>query len=137
MRASPADNLPHLLAAARQRTLDGVLARNQRFLEQELAKLDEWATDRKLALRRDLKTFDQDIRELDRAVRNAGSMPEQLAVRRKRSQLELKRDEAEMAFRAAAREVDARTQDLIDNVQATLAQRASTEPLFTIRWRLV
>ena len=52
------------------------------------------------------------------------------------TQAETKRDEAEIEFRAATREITRQKNDLIDAVETRLKQQARTTRLFAIRWRL-
>ena len=64
-----------------------------------MGKLDAWADDRRVSLRRQLKDLDSEIGDLRRQSRQAGNMPDKLALQRKVNQTEAKRDEAESAFR--------------------------------------
>ena len=56
-------------AAERQALLDRVTARNGRFFEEEMEKLERWADDLKEGLERDIKEVDTDIRLARRDAR--------------------------------------------------------------------
>ncbi|MDP9358032.1 MAG: DEAD/DEAH box helicase [Chloroflexota bacterium] len=119
-----------------QAILASVSERNAGYFEQEMRKLDAWADDRRLSLRRTLKELDEEIQTFRKQARQAGNLPDQLALRRKMTQAEARRDEAETEFRAATREITQQKNDLIDAVELRLKHQASRTPLFEIRWRL-
>jgi adenine-specific DNA-methyltransferase len=131
---------PPALATAINREVaqitEKIAARNMEYFDQESGKLDAWADDRRVSLRRQVKELDAEIAALRKESRQAGTMPEKLALQRKVNQTEAKRDEAEIAFRAASREVAKRRDELLDDVERRLRQEIAVAPLFTIRWRL-
>ncbi len=122
--------------ARRLAVLDELEARHAVWFDRELEKFDRWAEDQRHALRAELKDLDSEIRELKRAARTAGSLPEKLAAQRKIRDLEAKRDSAWRSYDAAARDVEAKKDELLDQVEARLATDTSVERLFTIRWSL-
>ncbi len=128
----------HTLVQAQHAQITGEIAgRNLVYLEEESRKLDAWADDHRLTLRRTLNDLEAEIKTLRREARQAGAVPEKLAAQRKLNQAEARRDEAEMDFRAASREMRTRRDALLDDVERRLAQDATLTTLFTVRWRLV
>jgi len=81
--------------------------------------------------------LDEEITTFRKQARQAGNLPDQLALRRKMIQAEAKRDEAETEFRTATRQITSQKNDLIDAVEARLKQQSTRTRLFTIRWRLI
>ena len=130
------DHLRRLTNAHQSAILTDVSARNAAYFEQEVAKLDSWAEDRRLSLKRGLKEMDDEIAALKRQARQAGTLPDKLALQRQVSGRETARDDADFEFRAAVRAVQRAKDDLLDTVDQRLRQRTSAEPLFAIRWRL-
>ena len=64
-------------------------------------------------------------------------IPDKLALQRKVRKLEQQRDDAWRAYDAAAREIEAQKDVLLDQVEERLAQTVSEEYLFTIRFQIV
>lgn len=84
-----------------------------------------------------LKELEEQIKEVRRSARLAPNLPEKLRLERERRQLETKRDEAWKEYENAAREIDARKDSLMDEVEKRLQQNVHEATLFTIRWRVV
>jgi adenine-specific DNA-methyltransferase len=129
--------LEQIAADQSARVTDAIASRNAVYFEQEMGKLDAWADDRRVSLRRQVKDLDAEIAALRKQSRQAGTMPEKLSLQRKVNQTETRRDEAESDFRAASREVERRKNELLDDIERRLSQETAVVPLFTIRWRLV
>ena len=115
---------------------EAAAARNAGYFEQEMAKIDAWADDRRVSLRRQLNALDAEIKGLRREAKQAGTLPGKLAAQRRVTQAEARRDEAEAEFRAASREIERSTTDLLDRTEERLRQQATLAPVFTVRWRM-
>ncbi|MGH9382060.1 MAG: SNF2-related protein [Thermoanaerobaculia bacterium] len=116
--------------------LDSLAARNGRWFDQEMNKLDRWADDRRSTLRATLDELDSALKAAKRAARVAPTLPEKLERQREARALEGKRDEAWRAFDGASRDLDRQKDELLDEIGSRLEQSARLEPLFTLRWRL-
>lgn len=123
--------------ALRQGHIARASERNTLYFEQEMTKLDAWAEDCRLSLKRGLKDLDDQIGSLRKQARAAGSLPDKLSLQRQVNQMETKRDEAEVQFRAAGREVEKRKNELVDAVEERLRQKSTSKNLFTVHWTLV
>ncbi|HEU4367657.1 MAG TPA: hypothetical protein VFV05_05435 [Methylomirabilota bacterium] len=123
-------------AAERQALLDRVTARNGRFFEEEMEKLERWADDLKEGLERDIKDLDADIRTARRDARVEGSLEAKVAAQRRVRDLEAERNRKRRALFEAQDEIDRRKEEVITGVEARLRQKVVEEPLFTIRWRV-
>ena len=89
-----------------ERILARISERNGAFFQQEMDKLDHWADDVRLSLRRQLKELDEEVADLRRQVRQAGTVPEKVSLHRQVNQLETKRDQAWREYDEAVRAVD-------------------------------
>jgi superfamily II DNA or RNA helicase len=124
-------------ASRRQELLDDLTARNGRWFDLEMDKLDRWAEDRRASLKASLNELDEALRAAKKAARLAATLPEKLERQREARVLEGKRDEAWRAFDQASREIDRQKDALLDEVGRRLQQQLEQEDLFTLRWRLV
>jgi len=116
--------------------LAGVSERTASYFDQEIVKLDAWADDQRLALKRTLRDLDDQIVALRKEARHAGNLPDKLAIQRRVTALEAKRDQSEAEAREAAREIERRKNELLDDVERRLRQTTRTVILFDIQWRL-
>ncbi len=117
--------------------LGDVSERNAVFFEEEMEKLNRWASDRRASLKTQLKDYDDQITELNKQARTARNLPEKLAMQKKVRDLDKKRDAAWKEYDEAARGIERQKDDLIDRVEARLQQELQEETLFTVRWHLV
>lgn len=117
--------------------LADISERNGQFFEQEMEKLDHWADDKRKSLKTNLKDLDGRIKELKKEARGAASLPEKIKVQREIQKIQSRRDEAWRHYDEAAREIEERKDELLDDIEARLEQKTEVKPLFTIRWTLV
>ncbi|MCI0625710.1 MAG: SNF2-related protein [Acidobacteria bacterium] len=126
-----------VLNSKRSQILAELGEKNARYFEAELDKLDRWGEDQRNSLKIALKELEEQIKEVRRSARLAPNLPEKLRLERERRQLETKRDEAWKEYENAAKEIDARKDSLMDEVEKRLQQNVQETTLFTIRWRVV
>jgi len=117
--------------------LEHISAKNGAYFEIELDKLDKWGEDRRNSLRLTLKDLDDRIKELKKQSRLAPNLPEKLQLEKERRQLEGTRDDAWREYDNAAREIEKRKDELIDEIEKKLKQSITEQELFTIRWKIV
>lgn len=139
-----AEEMPHelgalhqLLEAQKQGILSQVQTRNTRFLVEETEKLDAWADDVKLALERELKELDREIREAKKAAKLEVSLEGKISQQRRAKALETARNTKRKSLFDAQDEIDEKRETLLETVEAKLAQSASVAELFTVKWRIV
>lgn len=124
--------------ARRQREiLEELAARNGRWFDLEMDKLDRWAEDRRVSLKATLNELDEALKAAKKAARLAPTLPEKLERQREARVLEGKRDEAWRAFDQASREIDRQKDGLLDEIGQRLEQKLELEPLFMLRWHLI
>ncbi len=107
--AIPADVLARLTvdqSSCQKMLLDDMTARNARWFDIEMDKLDHWAEDRRASLKVELSELDDAIKETRKAARQAPTLPEKLERQRELRKLETRRDAAWRSYDEASRELD-------------------------------
>lgn len=125
------------LETERQGLLDRVTARNTRFFDEELEKLERWADDLKGGLEREIKDLDTDIRDARREARLERGLEAKVAAQRRIKDLEAERTRKRRALFEAQDEIDRKKEALIGQVEGRLRQTVTEETLFTIRWSVL
>ena len=82
------------------------------------------------------KDLDEQIKALEREIRQTGNMPDKLALQRQARTLEAKREEAWRAYDAAAKEIEVQKDGFLDQVEGRLKQSLTDEELFAIRFQV-
>jgi hypothetical protein len=138
---NPAADCPEEIDRSTQRQraerLTSINQRNADFFEAEIAKLDGWADDRKVALEREIKEYDRRIREARRAALAAVSLEQKLEAQKEVKSLEKERNGRRRALFAAQDEIDEQRDTIIAETEIRLAQKETLTELFTIRWKIV
>jgi adenine-specific DNA-methyltransferase len=125
------------LVGQRQAVIEhSISERNARFFEAEATKLDAWADDMKVALEREIKDLDRQIREARREASAAGTLEEKLAGQKHVRALESQRNQKRRSLFDAQDDLERRRDELIGTIQAKLRQRVELREVFTIQWRL-
>ncbi len=90
-----------------------------------------------MALEREIKDMDWQIKEAKRAAMLALTLEEKLAGQKQVRALESQRNGKRRALFDAQDEIDRRREQLISEIEGKLNQQTSLIEVFTIRWRLV
>ena len=114
----------------------GISERNARFFEAEADKLDGWSDDLKVALEREIKDMDRQIKEAKRAASLGLTLEEKLAGQKQIKGLEAQRSAKRRSLFDAQDEIDRRREQLITDIEGKLQQKVTLEGLFTIRWAM-
>lgn len=118
-------------------TISLSLEHNSAHFNQARDKLEKWADDMVLSAEKALADTKEQIKVLRRQARQAVTLEEQHSIQEKIQKLERQqRRQRQDIFRVEDEIVEKRDM-LIDQLERRLAQRAETEDLFTIRWRVV
>lgn len=133
----PDPRLAEAVERQRQGRLAQVERRNAKLFEDEAAKLDGWAEDRRLALEHEIKELDRQIKEAKRGATAAAGLAEKLAVQKLVKELEAKRTAKRKSLFVAQDEIDAHRDGLIAAVEAKLQQQVRLETLYSLRWRIM
>lgn len=110
------------------------LEANSRHFRQAREKLEQWADDMVLAAEKSLRDTKEKIKVLQREARQATTLADQHRIQEDIQKLEKqKRRQRQDIFKVEDEIIDKRDA-LIDTLEKRLAQRTSSETLFTIRW---
>ena len=110
--------------------------RNQTFFEDEMDKLDTWASDMKVSLEREITDLDAEIKLRKAEAKKMLQLKDKVAAQRNIKELEKKRADKRQNLYEAQDEVDARKEELLTKVEKMLEQKVEEKELFTLRWRL-
>src|SRR3989339_718407 len=111
--------------------------RNGAFFDDEVDKLDKWADDVKKALDLDLRKLEIDIKTAKTNAKKMIDLADKLRAQKGIKAMEADRNEKRKQQFEAHDQVEQRKESLINKVEAQLKQKASSEQLFTIRWKIV
>lgn len=117
--------------------MEEITQRNSEFFDEEIAKLDKWAEDRKNSLEIELKQLDKDIKTLKTESKKILKLEDKLQAQKVIKEMESKRNKMRRELFESQDMVDKQKEELIEKIEAKLNQKISEEELFTIRWRLV
>lgn len=131
-----ANRLKKALEGQQKSILQQIEAHRAQWFDDEMEKLDHWASDKRKALKGELKDLDDQIKELKKQVRTSGNLQEKLGLQRQAKSLESKRDTAWREYDEQARVIETQKDSLLDEVEERLQQDVSDEMLFTVRWRM-
>jgi SNF2 family DNA or RNA helicase len=118
-------------------TISRSLEANSRHFNEARERLEQWAEDQVSAAERALKDTKEKIKALRREARLAESLQEQHEIQRRLQQLERRQRRQRQEIFDIEDEIMAKRDALIDELEARLAQRTVSEPLFTIEWEVV
>ncbi len=130
------DTLQAALGDLRQQALETMTARNSRWFDVEMDKMDHWAEDRRATLKAELAEVDEALKQMKKLARLAPNLPEKVERQRDVRKLESRREDAWRACDQASRDVDLRKDTLLDEIAQRLQQTIEQELLFTVRWSL-
>jgi superfamily II DNA or RNA helicase len=115
-------------------TISRSLEQNNRYFQEARERLEKWADDMVLAAERELKETKQQITALNRQSRQTSTLEEQHAIQEKIAGLErAKRRQRQRIFEVED-EVMAKRDGLISALERRMAQKTTTQALFTIHW---
>jgi superfamily II DNA or RNA helicase len=132
----PVPALDTQLKTLQEGVLKEVGLRNNRWLDEEVAKLDRWTEDLKLGLEQEIKDLDQQIRETKRASSAAATLEDKLVHQRALKALQAARNQKRKDLFVAQDEVESRRDALISDIEARMTKDRKEETLFRIRWKL-
>ena len=107
-------------------------------MDQETGKLDAYAEDMERAADAEIKSLEAEVKARRKALRVAGALTVVAKVEEQRAikKLEGRRDELMLAQFERKRALQREIEDILDQVQASLAIAPMVEPVFTIRWEV-
>lgn len=132
----PVPALDDQLKAQQDQVLEEIGLRNNRWLDQEVSKLDRWSEDLKFGLEQEIKDLDLQIRETKRASTAAATLADKLVHQRALKTLQTTRNQKRKDLFVAQDEVEARRDGLIASIETRMTKGQTLAPIFSIRWRL-
>ena len=93
--------------------------------------------DLKVALKREIKELDRQIKEARRAASAALTLGAKLDGQKQVKALEGQRDSRRRALFDAQDEIDHRPEQLIAEIEGKLGQTYASKPLFWVQWRMI
>lgn len=119
-----------------QEILSSSSDRNNRFFDEEMEKLDNWADDMKLALEHEISDLDQEIKLRKSEARKISRLEERVKAQRAIKDLERKRVEKRQNLYVAQDEIDEKKEVLLNKIEKMLKQKVERKCLFMIKWKL-
>ena len=110
--------------------------RHARAFDQEMEKLDHWASDRKSALEYELRDLDVRIGEAKKQARTVGNLNDKIHWQRQVLSLERLRADKRRDIFEAQDEVDRQREKLLAAADKRLKKDSKQTELFMIRWEL-
>ncbi|OQC40771.1 MAG: RNA polymerase-associated protein RapA [Acidobacteria bacterium ADurb.Bin051] len=120
-----------------QATVSRSLERNSSHFHEAREKLERWADDMVLAAEKALADTKEQIKALRRQARQAVTLEEQREIQEKTSRLERQQRRQRQEVFKVEDEIMEKRDQLIDQLEQRLAQRTTSETLFSIRWAVV
>ena len=125
------------IARQKARILIDLETHNLSFFAQETEKLDSWADDLKVGLERAIKELDRQIKESRLKSKGAATLAEKLAMQKDQRDLEGLRDRKRRELFQRQDEIQARRDNLIEELEQQLSQRVTVLPLFACEWEVM
>jgi superfamily II DNA or RNA helicase len=120
----------------KQVLLQDIGERNLGYFGREVEKLDAWADDLKLGLEQEIKAIDLQIKETRRHAAMTPVLEQKLAQQKVQRELEAKRSKLRRELFQQQDEVDARRNELIEQLEEQMQQKVRQEQLFLVAWEL-
>ena len=133
---SDSNDIEETYAQLRQKIISDIADRNGKFFDEEMDKLDRWASDKRTSQREKLKEYDVQITDMKKESRTARNLQEKIEIRKKVRKLEAKREEAWKDYDVASKDIENQKDTLIDKVEDRLQQGTNETTLFKIQWSL-
>lgn len=133
----PQDALDAITDQLRQSRLAQTDARNARFFEEEVTKLDRWSEDLKNGLETEIKELDKEIRELKKEASRVAALNDKLEIQKKIRTLETRRKEKRQKLYEDQDQIDEQRDVMISRVEKQLQLKHNVAPIFALKWRLI
>ena len=132
-----ADALRSDAESRKQDVLRGARARQLRYFEQEVSKLDAWADDLKLGIEQRIKDIDREIKEVRRSATLSPTLDEKLHWQKRQREMEGRRSQLRRDLFGQQDEIELRRNVVIEELERQLAQRVEEQHLFTAECELI
>lgn len=117
--------------------LKSIQERNASFFNVEMDKLDKWAEDMKISLEREIKDLEAEIKLKRADSRRTLDLTAKIALQRIIKDLEHKRNEKRRSLFESQDEIDARKENLLNEIEKRLGQNILKHDVLFLRWSLI
>lgn len=120
-----------------QATIAVNLEENNRHFAEARDRLDKWADDMELAAQKELDDIKRKIRDLKRQSRQAATVEAQHQLQTEIAGLERKKRQQRQRIFDIDDEIADKRDQLVEALEKRMERKATSTPLFTVRWRVV
>lgn len=135
----PADASPALDAASAahiDQALNAARRQNEQWFHEETERLDRWAEDQRLLLKRTVDELDAQIKDARRLLRQAVTLEEKVAIEKDVKRIKRQRDEAILRFYEHRQRIADEEDAMLARIEDALKLRHESRTLFTVKWVL-
>ena len=115
-------------------TVAHALETNNAHFTEARDKLDRWAEDMELAADKALKNTKEQIKVAQREARQAPTLAEQQTIQERIAKLERQQRKQRQEIFDVTDDIQAKREQLIDQLTQRMTQKVQTEHLFTLQW---
>lgn len=109
---------------------------NEVYFEEETEKLENWGADRRIALTIRINQLDKEIEQARRLIRQLPSLKEKITAKRALTKQQRERDNTMLDYHEEKKKIEAKEDELLDEVAEALEMQTHSEHLFSLRWTL-
>jgi len=109
---------------------------NEVYFEEETEKLENWGADRRIALNIRISQLDKEIEQARRLIRQLPSLKEKITAKRALTKQQRERDNTMLDYHEEKKKIEAKEDELLDEVAEALEMQTHSERLFSLRWTL-
>ena len=136
-QAPPEDGLTAAEGERKSALVEEAERQNEKWLELENDKLDNYADDLERAFEAEIKAVEAEIKAAQKALRGSSlPMAEKLNEKRRITGLQAKRDKMKVEYFDKRAAIRAEVEAMLDQVQESLKMQPELAPLLTIRWEV-
>ena len=110
--------------------------RNRDFFDEEMDKLDQWATDMKISLEKEIRDLDAEIKLRKAEAKKQLNLESKVAAQRQIKELEKRRSEKRQTLYVAQDDIDGKKEVLLTDIEKMLSQKIELNELFTFKWTM-
>ena len=111
--------------------------RNRDFFDEEMDKLEQWATDMKISLEKEIRDLDAEIKLRKAEAKKQLNLETKVKAQRQIKELEKRRSEKRQTLFVAQDDIDEKKEVLLTDIEKMLSQKIELKELFTFKWRMV
>ncbi|WP_432712224.1 SNF2-related protein [Pedobacter sp.] len=119
----------------------GVIAvnanRNRDFFDEEMDKLEQWATDMKISLEKEIRDLDAEIKLRKAEAKKQLNLEAKVKAQRQIKELEKRRSEKRQTLFVAQDDIDEKKEVILTSTEKMLNQKIEQKELFTFKWKII